>query len=122
MQSICHMLFFHNILTAHRDALNPYTQVCAHSRDSELELVQLGGLPSTAHTLRKTEPGPLSVGAGIPMLMLPQKASPFPGTPLSHSHLAPSAGDNGFGLFFLCPHPHPTLTLYIILFQHTLQL
>lgn len=50
MQSICHMLFFPNILTVYRDALNPYTQVCAHSRGSELELFQLGGLPSTAHT------------------------------------------------------------------------
>ena len=45
MQSICHMLFFPNILTVHQNALNQYTQVCAHNRGSELELVQLGGLP-----------------------------------------------------------------------------
>lgn len=41
MQSIYHMLFFPNILTVHRDALNQYTQVCAHNRGSELELVHL---------------------------------------------------------------------------------
>ena len=121
MQSICHMLFFPNILTVHQNTLNQYTQVCAHNRGSELELVQLGGLPLLTHPVRKIA-WTLSVGAGIPMLMLLQKASPFPGTPLSHSHLVLSAGDNGFGLFFLYPHPHPTLTLCIILFQRTLQL
>lgn len=53
MQSICHMLFFPNILTVHQNALNQYTQVCAHNRGSELELVQLGGLPLLTHPVRK---------------------------------------------------------------------
>ena len=85
MQSICHMLFFPNILTVHQNALNQYTQVCAHNRGSELELVQLGGLPLLTHPVRK-------IAWTLECL------------------------------FFLYPHPHPTLTLCIILFQRTLQL
>lgn len=95
MRSMCHMLFFPNILTIHQDALSLYTLSCAHSKHSEPELVPLGFLPLLTPPGRKKELGLLEHEQGIPT-----KGFCPPGPPQPHLHRVLSAGDP-IGVFFL---------------------
>lgn len=85
MQSICHMLFFPNILTIHRDAPNLYTQECAHSRGYEPELVQLSFLPLLTHPGGKTDPDSLKC-EWVPHVCVPIKGFHPSQRHLNHIH------------------------------------
>lgn len=125
MQSLCHMLFFPNILTIHQDTLNLYTQECAHSRDPEPELVQLGFLPLLTH------PGgnrawTLECVSRYPHVYVSTESFDLSQGHLCHIRiLSPLQVTQLLGCFsthetsFTSPAP---VALFIILFQHTLQL